>query len=263
MHPMTTTCIALLIPCTCNGRDNWKRIEDTYLYNLTIKTLLTTASKEHKYVFYIGYDTNDRIFSLPSEQERINCISEKHPNVTFKFIEMKNVEKGYLTKMWNILFRYAYIDKCEYFYQCGDDITFYTNGWVNDSIGALLKSDGIGMSGPVNNNPNILTQAFVSRKHMDIFGYFFPEELKNWYSDDWYNELYKPNYFLSLTNHYCSNDGGAERYVVGNDPNPDLHDKCHEIRIMTTSLVQRDKVKLSNYVDNYKSNDVTHDTFFF
>ena len=28
--------------------------------------------------------------------------------------------------MWNVLFKQAYDDGCDYFYQCGDDIEFKT-----------------------------------------------------------------------------------------------------------------------------------------
>ena len=79
--------------------------------------------------------------------------------------------------MWNVLFKKAYDDKCEFFYQCGDDIYFTTKGWINDSIN-ILKNDIIGLTGPLNNNNRILTQAFVSRKHMEIFGWFFRKKFK-------------------------------------------------------------------------------------
>ena len=98
-------------------------------------------------------------------------------NVNFEFIEMKDVAKGHLTKMWNILFQKAYDESFEYFFQCGDDIVFTTKNWVMDCIEILRKNNDIGLTGPINNNMRILTQAFVSRKHMEIFGWFFPEEL--------------------------------------------------------------------------------------
>ena len=82
----------------------------------------------------------------------------------------------------------------------------------------LKKYDGIGLTGPINNNNRILTQSFVSRKHMEIFGFYFPEELINWGIDDWYNYVYQPNYFYPLKNHFCSNDGGAPRYDIDGDP---------------------------------------------
>ena len=208
--------IALTIPCTSKGRESWKNIKDTYLYNLSLKTFLLTQDKEHEYCFYIGYDHDDRIFSNLSEQEVITNFKRVFKNVDFKFISLQ-VEKGYVTKMWNILFKHAYDDGFDYFYQCGDDISFKTKGWVNDSIHALKNNNDIGISGPINNNNRILTQAMFSRKHMEIFGYMFPEEIKNWCCDDWYNMIYTPSHFFPLTQHYCSNDGGTPRYIVNND----------------------------------------------
>ena len=51
--------------------------------------------------------------------------------------------------MWNILFRHAYDENCEYFFQCGDDMIFATNGWVNDCIEILKKHKGFGLTGPI------------------------------------------------------------------------------------------------------------------
>ena len=86
---------------------------------------------------------------------------------------MDDVKKDHLTKMWNILFRRAYDDKCDYIFQCGDDINFTTKGWVNECILVLKKHQGFGLAGPINNNPRILTQAFVSRRHMEFLVGFF------------------------------------------------------------------------------------------
>ena len=67
--------------------------------------------------------------------------SKVFSNIEFKFITFdKNVEKGHVTKMWNIVFKVAYDENCDYFYQCGDDVEFKTKDWVNDSI-AMLKAN--------------------------------------------------------------------------------------------------------------------------
>ena len=79
-----------------------------------------------------------------------------------------------------------------------------------------LKSKGVST---ITDNNRILTQAFVSRKHMEIFGWYFPEEIKNWCCDDWYNMVYHPNYLYPLRNHFAVNMGGAPRYDINNDPN--------------------------------------------
>lgn len=210
--------ISLLIPCTSRGRDEWSTIKDTYLYKLSLNTFLKTQDKEHAYVVYIGYDADDRIFSLESSHNEIHRFSLVFTNVSFKFIRYTDITKGHLTKMWNVLYKAAYDDQCAYFYQCGDDIVFKTNGWINDSIKMLIDNNNVGISGPINNNHLILTQAMFSRKHMEIFGWLFPEEIVNWCCDDWYNNVYRPNLFYPLAQHFCSNDGGIPRYDINGNP---------------------------------------------
>ena len=90
-------------------------------------------------------------------------------NMEIEFIYMDGIAKGHLTVMWNRLFEKAFKDECDYFFQCGDDIEFKTKKWVNDCIATLQNSNDIGLVGPINNNPRILTQSFVSRKHMELF----------------------------------------------------------------------------------------------
>jgi len=58
---MPTHKIALLIPCTSKGRELWNSMNDTYPHNLSVKHFLLTQDKENEYVFYIGYDGDDRI----------------------------------------------------------------------------------------------------------------------------------------------------------------------------------------------------------
>jgi hypothetical protein len=244
--------IAMLIPCTSKGRDHWKTIKDTYLHNLSLKFFLLTQDKEHEYVFYIGYDSDDRIFSDSSQQEFLKRYSIVFKNVSFVFINFDNIAKGHVTKMWNILFEKAHGDDCDYFYQCGDDIVFHTKGWVNDCICKLKANNDIGLVGPINNNNSILTQAFVSREHMSIFGWFFPEEIINWGCDDWYNHLYYPTLLFPLRNHYCSNEGGAPRYTVNNDPNymKNARYNVKNTRTQARNIALEHKHLIQNYIKN-------------
>jgi hypothetical protein len=88
-----------------------------------------------------------------------------------------------------------------------DDISFKTKGWVNDCIKVLQANKDIGLTGPLNNNNKILTQSFVSRKHYELFGFYFPEEIINWYCDDWINIVYKKLYvFIAISTVSFSND---------------------------------------------------------
>jgi hypothetical protein len=249
------THIGVMIPCTSKGRDSWTSIRDTYLYNLTVKTLLLTQNDCYDYTFYVGYDTGDRIFSNPAAHAEISRLSAVFKNIRFQFIEMAGVAKGHVTVMWNILFRRAYDAGCDYFYQCGDDIVFHTKGWTRDCIATLDAHHGYGLVGPINNNTRILTQAFVSRRHMEVFGFFFPEEIINWCCDDWYNEVYHPTHLFPLRTHYCTNNGGAPRYTINNDPmyEADAVNKTMRLRQRASAIAKRDRGVLVAAMDEEAS----------
>lgn len=246
--------VALLILTTSNKRQNWVDIKDSYLYNMTLKTFLLTYDKEHEYKFYIGVDSNDRIFDNKEQKEIIIRFSQVFKNVEFEFISYNNDEipKGYCTMMWNVLFKKAYDEGYDYFYQCGDDIVFKTKGWVNACILKLINNNNIGLTGPLNNNNNILTQSFVSRTHMEIFGRYFPEEIKNWCCDDWYNLVYSPNYLYKLTNHMASNDGGDPRYDINNDVCFD-NTRLSILREKTKKLAIKHRQLIYDYINRFKA----------
>ena len=210
--------VGVLIPSTSKGRD-WDTVKDTYLYNYTLKTFVLTYDREHEYVFYIGIDKADRIYDNATVKQYLEKMMSLMKNTRIEFIYMDGIEKGHLTVMWNRLFEKAFNDGCDYFFQCGDDIEFETRGWVNECIRVLDSSKGVGMTGPMNNNNRILTQSFVSRRHMELFGHYFPAEIINWCCDDWINNVYKRiGHFHPLSHHYCNNIGGKPRYDVNNDP---------------------------------------------
>jgi len=234
--------IAILIPSTSNGR-NWSNYKDSYLYEKTIRSFLLTYDKEHQYNFYIGIDEGDTIYdNLIVKRDIIRFVSVMK-NLKIEFVYMTGIAKGHLTIMWNRLFTKAYDDGYDYFFQCGDDIEFKTAGWVNACIDALSKSNDVGVAGPMNNNMRILTQTFVSRKHMFLFGYYFPPEIINWCCDDWINDVYKGiGAFYPLTEHYCVNVGGDPRYEINNDPGMkyNLHQNVLKLREQCAKIVDRD-----------------------
>lgn len=200
--------ISFLIPTTSKGK-TWTHMEDTLLYKNTLSTFIP-EKKNHLYSFYIGYDHDDYLFKNCQNQ---NILREKFPNFAFYFIEFPStIFRGHLTQMWNILLENAISNGSDYFYQCGDDILFKTPGWVQQSIQTLLAHQDIGITGPSNDHPELLTQVFFSRKHHEIFGFLFPSYIFNWGCDDWINKVYMPNYIYPLVNFYAENAGGAPRY---------------------------------------------------
>jgi hypothetical protein len=242
--------IGILIPTTSNGRE-WKSYKETYLYTITLKSFILSTMEEketHNYTFYIGVDRDDKILDKPEFKMEINRLTMIFKNIDIKYYHMDGIAKGHLTVMWNRLFKEAINDDCEYFFQCGDDIEFKTKGWVTDCIKQLQLKNNIGLTGPINNNSRILTQSFVSRKHYDLFGYYFPEEIINWFCDDWINEVYRDlNAFFPLYEHLCINIGGNPRYVINNDKliNIDWQESVNTMRKKCSEIVKRDLMRVN------------------
>ena len=203
--------IAFLIPCKSDSK--WLSLKDSLLYKKTLSSF--TPEKQHKYFFYIGYDHDD-LFYFDYRKE----LQKAFPTFNFRFVEFpQDVRKGHLTRMWNILYNEAMREPkffIDYFYQCGDDIIFKSSGWVQDCINELKKNGNVGIAGPKNDHPYLLTQAMVSRIHYSIFKFLFPEYIFNWGCDDWINVVYQDKYKCILNHHFCENSGGAPRYETKN-----------------------------------------------
>ena len=100
-------------------------------------------------------------------------------------------------------------------------------GWVSECIKQLQSQNDLGVVGPLDWQRELfrkqmyprpckflLTQTFVSRKHMEIFGFYYPPEIINWYCDDWITRVYQEkNLLISIDTHRVINKGGPPRYI--------------------------------------------------
>ena len=71
---------------------------------------------------------------------------------------------------------------------------------------------------------------------MEIFGFYFPKEIKNWFCDDWITKIYYPEHFY-LINHQLRNIGGEPRYNIVSQSN-------------WKNLVKRDREILMKYIQS-------------
>jgi hypothetical protein len=231
--------ISFLIPTTSKGK-NWTCFQDSLLFNNTLSSF--KPEEKHTYHFFIGYDYDDKYYN---NEKMHKTIKNVFPDYIFKFIEFnKNVYPSHLTHMWNILIENAFKleeTTIDYFYQCGDDIIFKDKGWVEQSIKTLKMHGDIGITGPINNHPELLTQVFFSRKHYEIFGFLFPEYIFNWGCDDWINKVYTPNYIYPLTNFYAKNAGGPPRYDT-------TKYDIQKLKQTANKKAQEERVNITNYL---------------
>lgn len=229
--------VAVLVPSTSRKR-SWASPAESYLSKFTIPTATATVGYGDC-VFYVGVDPGDRIYDNGDMQLQLRSA---HPDAEIVFVRMDGIKGGHLSKMWNRLFSRAYGDGCDYFVVSGDDVEYQTAGWLDECVRLLRLTGGIGVAGPVDTgNKRILTNGMcVTRDHMRLFGWLFPEELLNWCTDDWLNDVYRPNYHHTAVGSTCRNRGGAPRYDVNNDPSFD-EQKLSELRRTCSALVSRHK----------------------
>jgi len=105
-------------------------------------------------------------------------------------------------------------------------------GWVTNCVETLQSNNDIGVTGPLDwgrelfkrqVNPYqklLLTQTFVSRKHMEFFGFYYPSEIINWWCDDWITNIYSHfGLLFMMTEYRVINKGGNPRYIpIGAGP---------------------------------------------
>lgn len=235
--------IAILVPLTSKGRI-WNNIEESYFFQYLFLSIIKNYKKGYKIKFYLGIDEDEELYT----NENINIIFEKlkgeiKKNITYELIIYKDIERGYLTKMWNILGIKAYKKNYhDYYFQIGDDIFINDKNLIEDCINILKKNNDFGITGPSQTTgaTEILTNAFFSNKHIEIFGKVFLEDIKNWHCDNWIDNIYLPNYNYRLRFSFIKNLGLKPRY-----------DYISASKIIN-KYITRDKEIIGNYVKNKK-----------
>ena len=214
------TSIAVLIASTSNN-SGWSTAADVSFISSTIQSAVSLASDEFKYKFFIGYDHDDQFF-LTHHSELEETL--RSMSIDFELTPIDNsIHKP--CPVWNALFEMAYNEGFDYFLQAGDDIEF-SKPFDSDFISYLKSIDNIGVVGGLSTHcPTVITQAFLHRKHMDIFGFLYPPELPDWGSDTWLTLIYKKfkrariSGLHEITNTRIAGFGLVDRYKVSPDHN--------------------------------------------
>jgi hypothetical protein len=71
--------------------------------------------------------------------------------------------------------------------------------WTELFLATLLRNNNIGVTGPRENHPALLTQSFVHKSHLEIFGSYYPSSFRNWWSDDWISQVYASSHLFPLS----------------------------------------------------------------
>jgi len=237
--------IAVIIPVTSN-KCNYNNFKHTDLFNVLFKSFFTTYDLNHEYKFYLGIDSDDEFYQNENVQNDIKKFINVMKNTSIEFLTIDSIHKGNVCHIWNELFKKAYKDNYYYFVQIGSDIYFQDKDWVNTCLDILKQNNDIGVVGMTDQgrkkyNPydTLLTQSFVSRKHMEIFGFYYPHEFKNWFIDDWISEIYEKDDKKNIIPHRIYNCGGKPRYgVYGN-------------RLLCDKMLIKYKDNIINYINQF------------
>lgn len=164
------------------------------------KTVTKDDLNKLELTLYIGFDHGDTLYEDQSTRaiivDKIQTIFAEtgNPKVNIQMIRFPRVKRVAL--LWNLLFERSIHDGMDYFYQVNDDLTMHTPGWLGKFTSTLDKANGFGVVGPADNFNDlackILTQAMVTPIHYTIFGWLYPPQLKDWKSDRWLTQVYKP-----------------------------------------------------------------------
>ena len=93
------TKVAFCIPTTTRNRDSWLKAEDTYLWEILCKTL-ELHLPDHEIKLFVGYDTEDRIFSVVEERLKFKAVFNKF---RIEFFPYDNSFAGKPAWIWNSL----------------------------------------------------------------------------------------------------------------------------------------------------------------
>jgi hypothetical protein len=203
--------ICILVP-VCSRNQSYSSIEEIPFFKNLYPSFERTKDSGYNYTFFVGYDDDDIFYN--ENADKFGQIK------TFRLEGCQHAPAA----AWNKLAKIAYDDPVnyDYFFQIGDDVTLETPGWTNKFINRLTSNNNLGVVGPcymanyygrVNNGtPYVIENAFVARKHLDIFGYFFHPKIKNWFCDDWMTRIYDDIFCEIQVDYTCQNTILGSRY---------------------------------------------------
>jgi len=236
---MNDTSTAFLVPTTSRNRE-WNDITETYLNTVLFRTMEQTPMGVDITVF-VGYDTNDPIFSDKEQQLKLNAV---YMNFNIIWCPMEP-DPGNVVRIWNELASIARKHKFMWYMVLGDDIRLPRDGaWLRLFQKNIKKNNYIGWAAGWSNNDEIATQFLIHDTHLQIMEFVYPPQIKNWYCDNWLFEVYPKKYRYWRKDYPLLNMGGDPRYQ------PKMDSKLKDILVRRH---KKDVQEFLNMVSKFKS----------
>jgi len=96
--------IAVIIPVTSN-KCNFNYFKDTDLLNILFKSFFTTYDLNHEYKFYLGIDSDDKLYQDNTVQNDIKKFINVMKNTSIEILTIDSLNKDNVCFIWNKLFK--------------------------------------------------------------------------------------------------------------------------------------------------------------
>lgn len=209
------TRICIPISITTRGT-KWKRLEDMLLLTSFMPSLVATVEPGFQFGVYLGYDEGDPLLDSEAGQKELTQLMRRLVGRaaievrSFRYADSQN------RNVWavNYVSRECYLEGYDYFYRVNDDSAM-KGRWASALTARLRATHDFGVVGTFDQgNPRIFTHSMVGRPHLEVFGYYFPFEFGNYWSDDWITDVYEPPYMHRAYDVEVKHHIHAERYKV-------------------------------------------------
>ena len=175
--------VVFIIPSTSRNM-NYKDVASCSLMNILYESLKKLDIS--KYKFIIGIDDDDEFYN-----KNIDELKATLPD-NFHFHFLNNYDKSYVCIVNQLADIAIKQYDAEYLYVFADDLNVYELDYINTFIDWFKKHENLGLGWGIDEgNHRICTHPFLSKKHVNMLGYFYPSAIKNWYCDDWVTLLYE------------------------------------------------------------------------
>lgn len=190
--------IAILIPLL-------ETVDETGpLFTQFLPSFNRTKSFNDIYTLYLGVNSQAHCDKIVKVFETRNDESPRNESPYFQLninLFIIPIHLAHAT-CWGPLFKCAYADGNDYFFQTFEDVKLMTHGWSIPLVDMLKNRDNIGIVGPVNpadhqshidhQIPFIVHQVFSHRTHYDLLATLV--ESVETIDNSWISHIYKDEY---------------------------------------------------------------------
>ena len=200
--------IAFPIPVT-SRKLSPDSVYDLPLLQYALPTIFDSVELEkYDYRIDIGADSGDVWYDNTALTDEIHAwwvgLHRKHGRKCYIPLYFHVYKNTHSRNTWssNYMTQIEYELGYDAFYRINDDTILYPDSWSSvffDIMDDMKPIPGLGVTGPWDSyhDGGLLTHSFIMRKHIEVFGCYFPFVYGNYYSDNHIQEIYRPPFNIS------------------------------------------------------------------